>query len=888
MKQKQYELSDEDTFINMAKEVNTEQSTFINFTTENDAVTTKKEEFILSDSFESCKKKKVTSNNRNMVVDTSQEPNPTANIDTDLFIASKKRCLDEGLTYYTMPESSQTKDVSLGEAPVLNYKSEKEYATYSISSEGEKEYFGKRNNLVDLTAKYEQKPKESEKLTEITQNKSFEEYEQKYAMLESDESCKIIDEFVTQKVTQKPTQVIDMTDFDAFLNQTEMTIKKIQEDKQSHSIKDNLIKDNQNEFIEICDSNETFGDFSTENIVRNTTQPTRSLTNRSLTNKPPGFESAFEEVAMTNYGYDGGNDFNSEPEEPETTEKWFLRNVFKLQQFRFDQEKIIKASVEGKDVFVLMPTGGGKSLCYQLPALIADGITLVVSPLLSLIQDQIGGLLNKNIPAAALNSHITNTEREFISSIILNTNYLKLVYVTPELLKNSSSFGHIMNKLYTEKRLARFVVDEAHCVSQWGNDFRPDYHELRLLRHAYPSVPIIALTATATNKVVDDIKNTLNIENALTFKTSFNRSNLIYKVMPKTTYTRNDIFAFISSYYPNSPGIIYCTSKKDCEMITEKLQKDLKIIYYHAGLSKNERVKIQEQWNDGTYNIIVGTIAFGMGIDKPDVRFVIHYSMPKSLEGYYQETGRAGRDGLESTCILYYSYGDTKIHEFLIGKGENTSYQQKQMLREELKKVVDYCQNKTTCRRKMVLRHFDEDFDERQCNKTCDNCANSKTNKYVDYTKEAKEIHKVLRMINRYAKATINQLVDIYKGSKNKKTKSILDKMGKDTFATNKGIPKTTVNEIIMKMISLGIIESKTEKNGPYMHRYIVAKDRFISKIEIGEEEKETAPVHFESTKTNLSREGKSMFDKYLGENMHNIGEKEYFSDDFNQFEHEL
>ena len=273
------------------------------------------------------------------------------------------------------------------------------------------------------------------------------------------------------------------------------------------------------------------------------------------------------------------------------------------------------------------------------------------------------------------------------------------------------------------------MIDEAHCVSQWGHDFRPDYKELGQLKEKFPNIPMIALTATATKKVEIDVINNLNIQNCRVFRQSFNRPNLKYYVINKSRKTVIDIVTLVNTYYPNSPGIIYCTSKKECEEISDKLNEHLKTTFYHAGLSKREKNKVQESWNEGSVKIIVATLAFGMGIDKRDVRFVIHYSLPKSLEGYYQETGRAGRDGKESVCIMYYHYGDTKILEFLISKNASTTREQKERQRDEMKYVVQYCENRSDCRRRLVLLHFGENFDLKESNRTCDNCEKNLTNK---------------------------------------------------------------------------------------------------------------------------------------------------------------
>ncbi|KAL6122352.1 hypothetical protein NUSPORA_00592 [Nucleospora cyclopteri] len=539
----------------------------------------------------------------------------------------------------------------------------------------------------------------------------------------------------------------------------------------------------------------------------------------------------------------------------------YLRTVFMLKEFRGNQEEVIKQSLNNSDIFVLMPTGGGKSLCFQLPALIQEGITIVVSPLLSLIRDQISNLLNRNIPAVAINSQCTMIEKDLILQSILTTNYVKLVYVTPELLNSSGRFKSVLNQLYKNNRLSRFVVDEAHCVSQWGHDFRPDYKELGKLKDEFPTIPTIALTATATKKVETDIISVLKMQNCQIFRQSFNRPNLIYKVLPKTKQSKHDIVNFINSYYPNSAGIIYCTSKKQCEQMAEELSEDLKITYYHAGLSKNERNRVQEQWADRTFNIITATVAFGMGIDKSDVRFVIHYSLPKSLEGYYQETGRAGRDGLESVCILYYAFSDTKTHEFLIEKNYQSTYEQKCRLREELKYVVQYCENKVDCRRTQVLRHFNENFDSRQCKGTCDNCGNGKKRNSVDFTKEAKQIVELARKCE---KISMIQLIDAYRGSQSRR---ILQYSNNPHFGKGKALRKNLVARIVQQLLTLGILENKIHsvKNQKFCHSYIKAKNRLVTKIELNiDDEIGLVENHSKLTGKKKTEKSKSLFSKYF------------------------
>lgn len=560
---------------------------------------------------------------------------------------------------------------------------------------------------------------------------------------------------------------------------------------------------------------------------------------------------------------------------PESIQQFVLQKVFRLSTFRGNQAAIIEASLKARDIFVLMPTGGGKSLCYQLPAIISDGLTVIVSPLLSLIQDQISSLLRKNIPAVALNSNCTLSERTVIMRALMLCS-VKMVYVTPEFLNKSNAFQALLQQLNNNKRLIRFVVDEAHCVSQWGHDFRPDYMELGFLKARFPEVPTIALTATATKQVELDITNNLRISDCLVFRQSFNRANLRYYVINKSKKSILDVVSFVQTYYPNSPGIIYCTSKKACEEMSYSLNEffseecattgafdgvlptetpahcfrtsGIRTAFYHAGLSKKERYRIQEQWNDGTVKIIVATIAFGMGIDKADVRFVIHYSLPKSLEGYYQETGRAGRDGKESVCILYYNYADTKVFEFMISKNFSATAEQKRRQREDLKYVVQYCENKADCRRALVLAHFGESFDPRNCSKSCDNCLKSLTLKR-DYTKEALQI---MALVQSAQKISFLQAVDAYRGSQNRRS---LEFSECRNFGAGSALRRAAVERIIQNLIGNGNLENKVVANGrsKFVHSYLFYHKDLAGKLELVEEEEEP---NEKPGKTPLSEKG--------------------------------
>ncbi|NNC83067.1 MAG: DNA helicase RecQ [Flavobacteriales bacterium] len=425
-----------------------------------------------------------------------------------------------------------------------------------------------------------------------------------------------------------------------------------------------------------------------------------------------------------------------------------LKKFFGFTAFKGEQEAIIQNILDGNDSFVIMPTGGGKSLCYQLPALMMEGTAIVVSPLIALMKNQVDAIRGFSADdgvAHFLNSSLNKSQLAKVKEDVVS-GVTKMLYVAPESLTKDENV-EFLNSV----KISFFAIDEAHCISEWGHDFRPEYRRLKPIMKEIADTPVIALTATATEKVQLDILKNLGRENARVFKASFNRDNLYYEVRPKENVF-SDIIKFIKKHEGKS-GIVYCLSRKKVEELAEALRVNgIKALAYHAGMESSARARTQDQFLMEDVDVIVATIAFGMGIDKPDVRYVIHHDIPKSIESYYQETGRAGRDGGEGKCLAFYSYKDIeKLEKFLQGKPVAEQEIGKQLLQD----IVSYAET-SVCRRKFLLYYFGEEFDEARCTKMCDNCAHPKESVEVkedltlilETVKAVKEKHQMKHVVN--------------------------------------------------------------------------------------------------------------------------------------------
>ncbi|MBN1769047.1 MAG: DNA helicase RecQ [Prolixibacteraceae bacterium] len=438
-----------------------------------------------------------------------------------------------------------------------------------------------------------------------------------------------------------------------------------------------------------------------------------------------------------------------------------LQKHFGFDRFKGDQELVIKSIMDGNDTFVLMPTGGGKSLCYQLPALLLEGTAIVISPLIALMKNQVDAIRNFGTDdgiAHFLNSSLSKAAIHKVKNDV-STGKTKLLYVAPESLTKQDNID-----FFKQINISFYAVDEAHCISEWGHDFRPEYRRIRPIAAEIGKAPVMALTATATAKVQHDIQKNLGMLDAKVFKSSFNRPNLYYEIRPKVKPTA-EIIKFISNN-PGKSGIIYCLSRKKVETLAENLQVNgIKALPYHAGMDAATRSKHQDMFLMEEVDVIVATIAFGMGIDKPDVRYVIHYDIPKSLEGYYQETGRAGRDGGEGKCITFYSYKDIqKLEKFMQGKPVAEQEIGTQLLLD----TVSYAES-SVCRRKILLHYFGEIYEPENC-QACDNCLNPKE-KIEAKNEVVTALNSILTVNQKYK---MEHITNILVGNKNAAIKSFM------------------------------------------------------------------------------------------------------------------
>lgn len=456
-----------------------------------------------------------------------------------------------------------------------------------------------------------------------------------------------------------------------------------------------------------------------------------------------------------------------------------LKHHFGYEQFRLGQRRVIEAVLKGRDTLVVMPTGGGKSLCYQLPALLKLGVTVVVSPLIALMQDQVDSLRDNGIAATFINSTLALPDLRQRESALLQGD-IKLLYVAPERLV-SAGFIQLLKAASQQVGIAAFAIDEAHCVSEWGHDFRPEYRQLSLLRQVFPQVPTLALTATATERVRQDILNQLQLQDPLVHIASFNRQNLFYEVKLKARQSYSELLHQLKT--TPGAGIVYCLSRKRVDEIAQRLRQDgIEALPYHAGLSDRQRQENQQRFIRDDVRVMVATVAFGMGINKPDVRFVVHYDIPRNLESYYQESGRSGRDGDPAHCTLYYSYADVATVEYLIG--QKSDEQEQRIARQQLRQMIDYCES-TVCRRRIQLGYFGEML-EQPC-QNCDNCLSPPP--IEDWTIEAQKfLSCVARCRERFGMAHI---IDVLRGSKKQRVMAL----GHDQLSTY-GIGKDrTVDE---------------------------------------------------------------------------------------------
>ncbi|KAM4615002.1 ATP-dependent DNA helicase Q1 isoform 2-T2 [Polymixia lowei] len=479
-----------------------------------------------------------------------------------------------------------------------------------------------------------------------------------------------------------------------------------------------------------------------------------SSSSSSSSSKPSGGGQAMSKQEMQRYD---NSDFSWSSDVEQ-----HLKESFQLSKFRPLQLRAINLSMAGRDLFLVMPTGRGKSLCYQLPAVCSQGFTLVVTPLVSLMEDQLMYLKSVNVSAVTLNASSSKEHAKMVMAGMTDPKApFKLVYVTPEKIAKSKLLMSRLEKAYNADRLSRIAVDEVHCCSQWGHDFRPDYKLLGILKRQFPKVPLLGLTATATSSVLKDCQKILCVSQPITLTASFNRTNLYYEVRIKDSnndVSLSDISSLIKSRYQDQSGIVYVFSQKDAEGVSSELQKrGIQAYPYHGNMDPDDKSRVHRKWTTNKIQVVVATVAFGMGIDKPDVRFVIHHTISKSIENYYQESGRAGRDDRPADCIVYFGFSDIfRISTMVVM--ENVGQQ-------KLRQMVDYCQNIDRCRRSLMAVHFDEVWDDEGCNEMCDACRHGEDYTTVDISQHAREVVQILQVAaSMDEKMTPLKVVDAWMG----------------------------------------------------------------------------------------------------------------------------
>ncbi|KAI1790726.1 ATP-dependent RNA helicase [Ganoderma leucocontextum] len=504
-----------------------------------------------------------------------------------------------------------------------------------------------------------------------------------------------------------------------------------------------------------------------------------------------------------------------------------LSSTFGLKSFRPKQLDAVCAMLDGRDVFVLFPTGSGKSLTFQLPAICQNGVTVVVSPLMSLMRDQVQALKKLRANVAQLSSDMSESERNRVKAQLRSREKPNLLYLTPEQLQMSGYMQSTLQELYEHGQLMRFVIDEAHCISDWGRRFRDSYTQLTELRKNFPTVPISALTATANAEVEHDIVSRLNIPSCVRLKLSFNRANLDYEVRPKKGHKGcvDDIAAVIQTNYPTDTGIIYCHSRDKCEEVAKELRErfGLNAKHYHAALDPRDKFRVQQEWNQGDVLIIVATIAFGMGIDKAGVRYVIHYTLPATLANYYQETGRAGRDGKLAHCILFYHWGDATSRIEMIRR-EDKPDEEKRWIEEDFWNVVRYCSNDVHCRRFQVLDFFGEKFDPAECRELCNNCRDKTPTVREDHTEDAiKAIALFEKLSQTGSMVSRRQMATAMRGGK---LKAMVDKgfTSVEGYGSFKHLDAQVAERLVDEMFYRGVLTTVQQKTvGDWSSQYLKA-----------------------------------------------------------------